>query len=79
MGGYGLDLGWNLSAIHQDTAAIACLILPSIIVSLGIALEFQIVDQNVKAIGDAYQVNAIQSSYRTAMGLLSSGLGAHLT
>lgn len=59
--------------------AIASLILPSIIVSLGIALEFQIVDQNVKAIGDAYEINAIQSSYQTAMGLLTSGLGAHLT
>jgi putative spermidine/putrescine transport system permease protein len=59
--------------------AIASLILPSIVVSLGIALEFQIVDQNVKAIGDAYEIGAIQSSYQTAMGLLTSGLGAHLT
>ncbi|WP_201838134.1 ABC transporter permease [Microvirga zambiensis] len=59
--------------------AIASLILPSIIVSLGIALEFQIIDQNVKAVGDAYEVDAIQNSYQTAMGLMSSGLGAHLT
>src|SRR4051794_35677869 len=33
--------------------AVASLILPSIVVSLGIALEFQIIDQNVKAVGDA--------------------------
>jgi putative spermidine/putrescine transport system permease protein len=59
--------------------AIASLILPSIIVSLGIALEFQVVDLNVKALGDAYGIDVIQGSYQTAMGLLTSGLGAHLT
>jgi putative spermidine/putrescine transport system permease protein len=59
--------------------AVASLILPSIIVSLGIALEFQIVDQTVKAFGDAYGIDAIQSSFQTTMGLMSSGLGAHLT
>ncbi|WP_445504355.1 ABC transporter permease [Microvirga sp. G4-2] len=58
---------------------VASLILPSIVVSLGIALEFQIIDQNVKAIGDAYEIDAIQSGYQTAMGLMTSGLGAHLT
>lgn len=58
---------------------IASLILPSIIVSLGIALEFQIIDQSVKAIGDAYEVDSIQSSFQTTMGLLTTGLGAHLT
>jgi len=58
---------------------VASLILPSIVVSLGIALEFQIIDQSVKAIGDAYEIDAIQSGYQTAMGLMTSGLGAHLT
>jgi putative spermidine/putrescine transport system permease protein len=58
---------------------VASLILPSIVVSLGIALEFQIVDQSIKAIGDAYEIDAIQSTYQTAMGLMTSGLGAHLT
>src|SRR5689334_6391616 len=59
--------------------AIASLILPSIIVSLGIALEFQIIDQNVKAVGDSFEIDAIQGGYQTAMGLMTSGLGAHLT
>jgi len=59
--------------------AIASLILPSIIVSLGIALEFRIVDDNIKALGDAYEITWIQEEYQTVMGLLTSGLGAHLT
>ncbi|WP_027134025.1 ABC transporter permease [Geminicoccus roseus] len=59
--------------------AIASLILPSIVVSLGIALEFRIVDDNVKAIGDAYEITWIQAEYQTLMGLMTSGLGAHLT
>ena len=59
--------------------AVASLILPSIIVSLGIALEFQIIDENVKAVGDAYEVDAIQNSYRPLWASCHSGLGAHLT
>jgi len=51
--------------------AIASLIVPSIVTSLGIALEFRIVDDFMK--------NYISSDWQTAMGLFSSGLGAHLT
>ncbi|WP_413992946.1 ABC transporter permease [Labrys okinawensis] len=59
--------------------AIASLILPSIIVSLGIALEFKIVDDTIKAIGDAYEIEWIQDNYQTIVGIFTSGLGAHLT
>jgi putative spermidine/putrescine transport system permease protein len=59
--------------------AIASLILPSIVVSLGIALEFRIVDDSIKALGDAYEIAWIQENYQTIMGLMTSGLGAHLT
>jgi putative spermidine/putrescine transport system permease protein len=59
--------------------AIASLILPSIVVSLGIALEFRIVDDTVKALGDGYEIGWIQENYQTVMGLMTSGLGAHLT
>jgi putative spermidine/putrescine transport system permease protein len=52
-------------------AAIASLIVPSIVTSLGIALEFRIVDDLIK--------NYISSNWQTAMGLFTSGLGAHLT
>jgi putative spermidine/putrescine transport system permease protein len=51
--------------------AIASLIVPSIITSLGIAVEFRIVD-------DIFR-NLFFSSWETGMGLFTSGLGAHLT
>jgi putative spermidine/putrescine transport system permease protein len=59
--------------------AIASLIMPSIVISLGIALEFRIVDDSIKAIGDAWDIEWIQTNYTTAMDLYSSGLGAHLS
>ena len=59
--------------------AVASLILPSIVVSLGIALEFRIVDDTVKSIGDTYEIENIQANYQTIAGLMTSGLGAHLT
>jgi putative spermidine/putrescine transport system permease protein len=52
-------------------AAIASLIVPSIVTSLGIALEFRIVDDLIK--------NYLVSDWQTAMGLFTSGLGSHLT
>ena len=59
--------------------AIASLILPSIVVSLGIALEFQLTNQATTALGDAYEILWIQDEFRTWMGLFTSGLGAQLT
>jgi putative spermidine/putrescine transport system permease protein len=59
--------------------AISSLIVPSIVVSLGIALEFRIADDSVKAIGDTYEIEWIWDSFTTLMGLFTSGLGAHLT
>jgi putative spermidine/putrescine transport system permease protein len=59
--------------------AIASLIMPSIVVSLGIALEFRIFDDAIKAIGDAWNIEWIQDNYNSAAGLFSSGLGAHLS
>ncbi len=52
-------------------AAIASLIVPSIVTSLGIALEFRIIDDLFK--------RYIFSDWQTGMGLFTSGLGAHLT
>ena len=59
--------------------AIASLILPSIVVSLGIALEFQLFNQSTIALGDAYEIAWVQDEFRTWMGLFTSGLGAQLT
>ncbi|AMJ61155.1 ABC transporter permease [Bosea sp. PAMC 26642] len=54
---------------------IASLIVPSIVTSLGIALQFRLFDEVVKAHAPAF----ISDSYNTAMGIFTSGLGAHLT
>jgi putative spermidine/putrescine transport system permease protein len=54
---------------------IASLIMPSIVVSLGIGLEFRIFDDALKANAPAF----IADGFETAMGLFTSGLGAHLT
>ena len=51
--------------------AIASLIVPSIVASLGIALEFRLLDDAINWFGVA--------DWTTAMGLYTSGLGAHLT
>jgi putative spermidine/putrescine transport system permease protein len=59
--------------------AISSLIVPSIVVSLGIALEFRIANDSINAFGDAYQVQWIWDNFTTLMGLFTSGLGAHLT
>jgi len=59
--------------------AIASLIMPSIVVSLGIALEFRLLDEAIKAFGESWDIAWINDEFTTAMGLFRSGLGAHLT
>jgi putative spermidine/putrescine transport system permease protein len=59
--------------------AIASLIMPSIVVSLGIALEFRIVDDSIKSLADAWDIEWLLDNYTTAMSAFSSGLGAHLS
>ncbi len=55
--------------------AIASLIVPSIVTSLGIALEFRVLDDTVKALGPDW----FTDEFTSAAGLFTSGLGAHLT
>jgi putative spermidine/putrescine transport system permease protein len=59
--------------------AIASLIVPSIITSLGIGLEFRLIDELVKHLAERWGWTRLASTYTTAMGLFTSGLGAHLT
>ena len=58
---------------------VASLIMPSIIVSLGIALQFRLLDVVVKALLEALGAQRLLENYTTALGLYTSGLGAHLT
>jgi len=59
--------------------AIASLIMPSIITSLGIALEFRLLDDFMIKHGMDIGLGRWAQGWTTAMGLFTSGLGAHLT
>jgi putative spermidine/putrescine transport system permease protein len=58
---------------------VASLIMPSIIVSLGIGLQFRLIDAGVKALLEAIGATDALEGYTTSLGLFTSGLGAHLT
>jgi putative spermidine/putrescine transport system permease protein len=54
---------------------VASLIVPSIVTSLGIALEFRLLDDLIKNYAPAW----FADDFKTSMGNFTSGLGAHLT
>ena len=54
--------------------------MPSIIVSLGIGLQFRLLDTGIKGAARArWAPSSTLEDYGTALGLLTSALGAHLT
>jgi putative spermidine/putrescine transport system permease protein len=59
--------------------AVASLVMPSIVVSLGIGLQFRLIDTGMKWLLAAVGAQDTLDSYGTALGLFSSALGAHLT
>ncbi len=58
---------------------VASLIMPSIIVSLGIGLEFRLLDVGTKWLLQTLELQDTLDNYGTALGLYTSALGAHLT
>jgi putative spermidine/putrescine transport system permease protein len=58
---------------------VASLIMPSIIVSLGIGLEFRLLDTAIKKVLEAWGMQSTLENYGTALGIYTSALGAHLT
>jgi putative spermidine/putrescine transport system permease protein len=58
---------------------VASLIMPSIIVSLGIGLQFRLLDGAIKWGLEALGATEALEGYTTSLGLYTSGLGAHLT
>ncbi|MES2943445.1 MAG: ABC transporter permease [Pseudomonadota bacterium] len=58
---------------------VASLIMPSIIVSLGIGLEFRLLDTGIKKALEALGMTSTLEGYGTSLGLFTSALGAHLT
>ena len=59
--------------------SVASLIMPSIVVSLGIGLQFRLIDTAVKALLESWGFGGLLEGYGTSMGLYTSALGAHLT
>jgi putative spermidine/putrescine transport system permease protein len=59
--------------------SVASLIMPSIIISLGIGLEFRLIDTVIKDGLESLGWTTVLEEYTTVMGLYTSGLGAHLT
>lgn len=74
MAGLAYRKGFSGSNVLFYTV-IASLIMPSIVVSLGIGLEFRMLDEAIKKHGPAF----LADGYDTGMGLFTSALGAHLT
>jgi putative spermidine/putrescine transport system permease protein len=58
---------------------VASLIMPSIIVSLGIGLEFRLLDGAIKKVLELLGMQSTLENYGTALGVYTSALGAHLT
>jgi putative spermidine/putrescine transport system permease protein len=58
---------------------VASLIMPSIIVSLGIGLEFRLLDTGIKKAMEIFGMQGLLEGYGTSLGLFTSALGAHLT
>ena len=53
---------------------ISSLIVPSIILSLGIALEFRLLDETIKFIGGAFDIEWILIDFKTSLAMFSSCL-----
>jgi putative spermidine/putrescine transport system permease protein len=59
--------------------AVASLIMPSIIVSLGIGLQFRLIDTGIKQVFTTLGWSGALESFNSTLGLYTSVLGAHLT
>ena len=60
-------------------ATVASLIVPSIVLSLGVALQFRLLDDFTKWLGSTFDINYINEFFQTTLGMFTSGLGAQLT
>ncbi|HEY4069883.1 MAG TPA: ABC transporter permease [Burkholderiaceae bacterium] len=59
--------------------AVASLIMPSIVISLGIGLQFRLIDGAIKGVLGAIGMQSSADAFGSAMGLYSSALGAHMS
>ncbi|MBL0093304.1 MAG: ABC transporter permease subunit [Piscinibacter sp.] len=78
----GAGLAFRKKLVGGDVlfyVTVASLIMPSIIVSLGIGLQFRLLDGAIKWLLEAMGATGTLEGYTTSLGLFTSGLGAHLT
>jgi len=78
----GAGLAFRKKLVGGDVlfyVTVASMIMPSIIVSLGIGLQFRLLDGAIKWLLEAVGATATLEAYTTSLGLYTSGLGAHLT
>jgi putative spermidine/putrescine transport system permease protein len=78
LAGLAFRKGFKGSGVLFYTS-VASLIMPSIIISLGIGLQFRLFDGVVKTMLEQWGMTDTLETYTTLMGLYTSGLGAHLT
>ena len=78
LAGYAFRRGFRgASAVFYT--AVASLIVPSIIVSLGIAVQFRLIDVATTWVAERLGLAALTEGFTTSAGTFTSGLGAHLT
>ena len=58
---------------------IASLIVPSIVLSLGVALEFRLLDETIIWFGNWFEIEKIIYDFQTTLGMFTSGMGTQLT
>lgn len=78
----GAGLAFRKRLVGADAlfyVTVASLIMPSIIVSLGIGLQFRLLDGAIQWALQAVGATGTLEAFTTSLGLYTSGLGAHLT
>jgi putative spermidine/putrescine transport system permease protein len=78
LAGYAFRRRFGGSAFVFYTA-VASLIVPSIVVSLGIAVEFRLLDALLRGAAERVGLAGLMEGFTTSAGTFTSGLGAHLT
>ena len=78
LAGYAFRRGFRGAGLVFYTA-VASLIVPSIVVSLGIGVQFRLLDDAVRGAVTAIGWESLADRFTTTAGAFTSGLGAHLT
>jgi putative spermidine/putrescine transport system permease protein len=78
LAGYAFRRGFRGASLVFYTA-VGSLIVPSIVVSLGIGVQFRLLDDAIKGGAAALGWSWLTERFVTTAGAFTSGLGAHLT